>query len=60
MLTNWESLILGALAILLLFWFRPGVKAAFTLSKQSPADWPGVLIPLALVVAFVLVLIALV
>ena len=60
MLGTWENLILGALALLLLFWMQPGLKAAMARSKQSPSDWQGVLLPLGLVVMFVLFLIAMV
>ncbi len=58
--STWESLILGALALLLLFWMTPGIKAALARSKQTPSDWPSVLLPLGLVVLFVLFLIAMV
>lgn len=60
MQSNWENLILGALAILLLFWFQPGIKAALVRSKQAQSDWPSLLVPLGLVVLFVLFLIAMV
>lgn len=60
MLSNWESLILGALAILLLFWMRPGIKAALAHSKQTPSDWQSLLLPLGFVVMFVFFLIAMV
>jgi len=55
-----ESLILGALAILLLFWMQPGIKSALAKSKQTPSDWQSVILPLGLVVMFVLFLIAMV
>ena len=58
MLSNWESLILGALVLLLLFWMQPGIKAAYARSKQTPADWQSLIVPLGLVVLFVLFLIA--
>jgi hypothetical protein len=60
MLGTWESLILGALALLLLFWMQPGIKAALARGKQTPSDWPSVLLPIGLVVMFVLFLIAMV
>lgn len=60
MLSPWENLMLGALALLLLFWMRPGVKAALERSKQSPSDWPSVIVPMLMVVMFVLFLIAMV
>ncbi len=57
---NWEMLLAGLIAVLLIFLFRPGIKAALEHSRQAPKDWPGVLLPLALVVLFVLLLITLV
>jgi hypothetical protein len=60
MQSNWENILLGALAILLLFWMQPGIKAAINRSKQAQADWPAVLLPIALVAIFVLILIAMV
>lgn len=60
MLSNWESLTLGALALLLLFWMRPGIKAAQERSRKTPSDWQSLLLPLGLVVMFVLFLIAMV
>lgn len=56
----WEMLLAGVLAALLIFWFRPGIKAAFERSQKAPKDWISVLIPLALVVLFVVLLILLV
>lgn len=53
-----ENLILGGLALLLILIMKPGIKAALARSKQAPADWPGVLMPLVFVVLFVLFLIA--
>jgi len=60
-LETWEKLLLGALALLLIFWFRPGLKAAFQQSAEAEKkDWKGVLIPLLLVVLFVIFLISMV
>lgn len=59
-LETWEMILLGALAVLLIFWFRPGIKAALERSRQAEKDWKAVLIPLALVVLFVILLISLV
>lgn len=55
-----ENLILGGLVLLLLLWVRPGIKASIERSKQTPADWPSVLLPIGFVVLFVLFLIAMV
>lgn len=59
-LTSWENLLLGALALLFIFWMSPGIKAALAKSKKAESDWPAVLWPLGLVVLFVLVLIVVV
>ena len=53
----WETIIIGLIALLVLFWFSPGIKAALGRGKQVQSDWPAVLIPLALVVLFVFFLI---
>jgi hypothetical protein len=59
-LSTWENLLIGAFAILVIFWMGPGIKAAMEKSKTAKSDWPGLLIPLALVVLFGLFLIAMV
>ena len=56
----WENILLGGLAILLIFWFRPGIKTMFKERREaSQSEWMGVLIPIGLVVVFVILLIAL-
>ncbi len=59
-LSTWENLFLGAMALLVIFWMKPGIKAALERSKTTQTDWPSVLIPLTLVVLFVIILIAMV
>jgi hypothetical protein len=60
-LSTWEMVALGALALLVLFWSGPGIKAMLEQSRQAKErDWVRLLIPLLLVVAFVLLLIKLV
>jgi hypothetical protein len=59
-LSTWENVLLGALALLMIFWMKPGIKAALEKSKTAKTDWAGLLIPLVLVVLFVLFLIAMV
>jgi hypothetical protein len=56
----WEKLLLGVLAVGLIFLFRPGLKQALQQSAEAEKDWKGLLIPLALVVLFVLLLISMV
>jgi len=59
-MATWEKLLLGVLAVALIFLFRPGLKAAMQRSREAEKDWPAVLVPLALVVLVVLLLISLV
>jgi len=47
--TNWENIIVGILAIGIVFWMWPGVKQTMAQSQQAEKDWPGFLIPLAAV-----------
>jgi hypothetical protein len=54
----WEQILLGGLAILIIFLFRPGIKAALERSREAEKDWKGALIPIGLVVVFVVLLIA--
>ena len=53
----WEILLGGVVALLVILWFRPGIKAASERSRAAKKDWPAVLIPLALVIAFVWLLV---
>lgn len=54
----WEKVLLGILVLLVLLWFRPGMKAAFRERRDaSREEWMSVLIPIALVAAFVALLI---
>lgn len=54
---TWEQILVGAFAILLIFLFRPGIKAALEQSRQAEKDWKGALIPIGAVVVFVILLI---
>ena len=58
---TWEMIAIGAVVLLVIFWFRPGLKEAFKRSKEAEnKDWSGVLLPIGLVVLFVILLISLV
>ena len=58
---TWEMLAIGAVVLVVLFLFRPGLKEAFRRSKEAEnKDWSGVLLPIGLVVLFVILLISLV
>lgn len=56
----WELLLGGAVALLMILWFRPGIKAAMERSQTAKKDWHAALIPIGLVVLFVLLLIQMV
>lgn len=53
----WEQLALGAVALLIIFWFRPGVKAALKQSEEAEKDWMGILLPVAAVILFIVFLV---
>jgi cbb3-type cytochrome oxidase subunit 3 len=54
---TWEIILLGAIALLVILWFRPGIKAAFERSRHAEKkDWQGALIPLVVVMLFVIFL----
>ena len=55
--TWWEILLGGVMAVLVILWFRPGIKATIERSRVAKKDWPAALIPLGLVALFVLLLI---
>lgn len=53
----WEILLGGVVALLIILWFRPGIKAAMERGKTAKKDWPAALIPISLVVLFVILMI---
>ncbi|MDD3447845.1 MAG: hypothetical protein PHF72_02285 [Gammaproteobacteria bacterium] len=58
-MATWEKLLLGVAAVLIVLWFRPGIRAAMERSRQAgERDWKAVILPLVVVVLFVLLLIA--
>jgi hypothetical protein len=54
--STWESLLLGAMVLLIIFWMRPGIKASLEQSRKVSPDWMAVLVPLGFVVLFVIFL----
>ncbi|MEW5056063.1 hypothetical protein A9Q80_07250 [Cycloclasticus sp. 46_83_sub15_T18] len=54
----WEQLALGAVALLVIFWFKPGINAALKQSAEAEKDWPALLLPIAGVILFVIFLVA--
>ncbi|MCF7971864.1 MAG: hypothetical protein K9L22_11965 [Methylococcaceae bacterium] len=59
-LSVWENVFLGIMALGLIFWMRPGIKASLQQKKDGPTDWLGALIPIIGVVLFVIFLIMMV
>lgn len=55
--STWETLLIGLIALLAIFWFSPGIKSANERAKSVRPDWPAALIPLGLVALFVVFLI---
>jgi hypothetical protein len=57
-MAGWEQVLLGMGAVVLVFFFWPGVKAAMQKSKEAEnPDWQGALIPVGVVILFVVLLI---
>ena len=56
----WEQLLIGALVLVLIFFWWPGIKATMERSREAEKDWKGLLLPIGAVVLFVFFLIAMV
>ena len=54
----WEQVLIGVMALLVVLWVFPGLKPMLKKSEEAHKDWTGLLIPIALVVAFVILLAA--
>ena len=58
MMSTWEQVLLGIAALVVVFFYWPGVKATLERSRQAEQrDWKAVLIPVGVVVLFVVLLI---
>jgi hypothetical protein len=55
-LSMWENIILAALAIVVIFWFRPGIKASLERSRAAEKHWAALVAPLGFVALFVIFL----
>lgn len=55
----WEQVLLGIGALVLLFFFWPGARAAMQKSREAEnPDWKGALLPIGVVILFVILLVA--
>ncbi|MGB5607280.1 MAG: hypothetical protein WBN51_12235 [Gammaproteobacteria bacterium] len=60
-MSAWEMVLLGAIALGVLIWAGPGVKAMLEQSRNAEhRDWSGFLIPIVIVILFVFFLISVV
>ena len=60
-MSTFEMIMLGAIALGVLFWIGPGIKGALQRSREAEnKDWAGVLLPIIIVVIFVFFLIKMV
>ena len=60
-MSTFEMIMLGAIALGVLFWVGPGIKGALQQSRDAEnKDWAGVLVPIIIVVIFVFFLIQMV
>ncbi len=59
-LSLWENILLGAIAIGVILWMKPGIKSSLLHGEKAESDWMGLLVPLGFVVIFVIFLIAMV
>lgn len=58
-MATWEKVLLGVGALLLILWFRPGIKQALKQSREAQnKDWKAFVLPLVLVALFVILLVA--
>ncbi len=57
-LPTWELIAGGLLMVALVFFSRGGVKKMLKDSEDAPKDWMGFLLPMAFVVIFVVLVIA--
>lgn len=56
----WENILLGAMVLGVIFWMKPGIKSTMSQSKNAESDWMGFVVPMALVVMFIIFLVAMV
>ncbi len=55
-----ENLLLGVIALGVIFWMKPGIRSSLRMGKNAESDWVGFLVPIGFVIMFVVFLIAMV
>lgn len=56
-LATWEMIVVGVLAVGLLFFAFPGLKRLNEEARKAEKDWPGFLLPIGAVILLIIVLI---
>jgi hypothetical protein len=59
-LATWEMVALGAIALVVILLFFPGLKKLGEESRKAKKDWSGLLLPIGAVVLFVILLVLIV
>ena len=59
-LATWELIALGAIGLIVILLFFPGLRRLSEESKKAEKDWPGFLLPIGAVILFVVLLIVMV
>ncbi|MDE0310492.1 MAG: hypothetical protein OXI60_11790 [Acidiferrobacterales bacterium] len=56
-LATWELIALGAIGLVVIFLFFPGLRRLSEESRNAPKDWPGFLLPIGAVILVVVLLV---
>ena len=59
-LATWQLIALGAIGLIVILLFFPGLRRLSEESKKAEKDWPGFLLPIGAVILFVVLLIVMV
>ena len=55
---TWQKIAMAIVPLLIIFMLLPGIKGSLQQSREAKKDWPGFLIPIALVILFVVFLLS--
>ncbi len=59
-LATWELIALGAIGLVVILLFFPGLRRLSEESKNAEKDWPGFLLPIGAVILLVVLLVMMV